>query len=122
MPDIAPAISLLPLSLRRTAFYAVCPALSYDDCNEPTSDGLEGRPTILSWRTTLIRLNLLSTVAAGLLLLCESGFAGDFKISPAKVVFDRNFEQAQLLVTVCDPAGATNERSEDLTSKAAFAS
>lgn len=65
-----------------------------------------------------ISLGLSLSVAA----LAQSAFALDFKVSPPKVAFDRNFEQAQLLVTATDAAGASNERSEDLTPKAAFAS
>ena len=52
----------------------------------------------------------------------RGGFALDFRVSPAKLMFDRNFEQAQLLVTATDPAGIANERSDDLTTKASFAS
>jgi hypothetical protein len=60
--------------------------------------------------------------AGCLLAFCQNAFAVDFKVSPANVAFDRNFEQAQLLVTATDAAGAVNEHSEDLTSKATFAS
>ena len=58
----------------------------------------------------------------GLSIFAQDGFALDFKVSPAKLVFERNFEQAQLLVTATDPAGAASERSEDLTTKAIFTS
>lgn len=71
-------------------------------------------------RGTIVRL--VFGTAVGLLALSQDAFALDFKVSPPKVVFERNFEQAQLLVTVTDPAGATTERSEDLTSRAAFVS
>jgi len=54
--------------------------------------------------------------------LCQSALAGDFKVNPAKVVFNRNFEQTQLLVTAVDAAGNTGEHSEDLTTRASFAS
>ena len=37
-------------------------------------------------------------------------------------MFERNFEQAQLLVTATDPAGASTERSEDLTPRSTFVS
>lgn len=65
-----------------------------------------------------------SALATALCVTAVAGnaFARDFKISPAKVAFDRNFEQAQLLVTATDPAGAATERSEDLTSTATYVS
>lgn len=46
----------------------------------------------------------------------------DFRVSPEKVALDRNFAQVQLLVTATDASGATNDRSEDFTSRAAFVS
>jgi hypothetical protein len=49
-------------------------------------------------------------------------WALDFQVSPAKVTFDRSFEQVQLLVTATDANGAITDRSDDLTTKAAFAS
>jgi hypothetical protein len=58
----------------------------------------------------------------GLGALANDGWALDFKVSPARIVFERNFEQAQLLVTATDQAGLANERSEDLTTNASFAS
>lgn len=48
--------------------------------------------------------------------------AGDFRVSPPKVLLDQNFAQTQLLVTATDAAGATNERSEDFTTRATYAS
>lgn len=48
--------------------------------------------------------------------------AGDFQVSPATIQFDRNFEQAQLLVTRRDGPGAALERAEDLTTRASYAS
>ena len=71
-------------------------------------------------RLAALRLSLGAIACLG--LLPQFGWALDFKISPAKVVFDRNFEQTQLLVTATDPAGVSNERSEDLTTRASFAS
>ena len=67
----------------------------------------------------LVRFALVQIV---LCALAQNGFALDFKVSPEKVAFERNFEQAQLLVTAADPAVTANERSEDLTTKASFAS
>src|SRR5216684_8485017 len=61
-------------------------------------------------------------IAACLAVFSQNALALEFKVSPAKLVFERNFEQAQLLVTATDPAGAADARSEDLTSKATFAS
>jgi len=46
----------------------------------------------------------------------------DFQVTPAKVSLEGNFSQSQLLVIAADPAGATNERSDDLSPKAAFVS
>lgn len=69
--------------------------------------------------------NLRRSGALGLLalVLVPAGLlAGEFRVRPDTVAFDRNFAQAQLLVTVCDAAGAVNERSEDLTVKAAYTS
>src|SRR5260370_41723132 len=67
---------------------------------------------------------LLNRVSLGFILsvavLAQNAFALDFKVSPVKVVFDRNFEQAQLLVTATDAAGATNEAPEDLPPGATF--
>ena len=75
------------------------------------------------------RLFFLETAAAarlavGLLVLsiADCAVALDFRVSPAKVAFERNFEQTQILVTATDPVGAVNERSDDLTTKASFAS
>src|SRR5579871_3161934 len=82
------------------------------DAQQPGCFGAAGLLSVrVAWG--FIVLGALST---------QNAFALDFKVSPAKIVFDRNFEQAQLLVTATDAAGASNERSEDLTSKAAFAS
>ncbi|HEY3967447.1 MAG TPA: DUF1549 domain-containing protein [Planctomycetaceae bacterium] len=67
-------------------------------------------------------LRLGMGVIASLALLTQVAWALDFKISHSQVIFDRNFEQAQLLVTATDPAGVSNERSEDLTTRASFAS
>ncbi len=65
-------------------------------------------------------------LAVGILLVlsfvAQDSFALDFRVFPVKIAFERNFEQAQILVTATDPAGAVNERSEDLTTKASFAS
>jgi len=44
---------------------------------------------------------------------CSGAFAADFQISPARVTFDRSFEQAQLLVTAVDSTGTVTERSDD---------
>ena len=52
----------------------------------------------------------------------QTALALNFNVSPANPVFDRNFEQVQLLVTATDPAGAATERSEDLTSRSSFTS
>jgi hypothetical protein len=68
------------------------------------------------------RASVTLAVAACLAVLSHDAFALDYKVSPAKVVIERNFEQAQLLVTATDAAGATTERSEDLTSRATFVS
>jgi hypothetical protein len=43
-------------------------------------------------------------------------------VSPAKVSFDRNFDQAQILVNSADSSGTINERSDDLTTRAAYSS
>ena len=82
--------------------------------NEP------GHPRMTNFCNAPWLRSALAAVAC-LAALCPNAFALDFKISPAKVTFERNFEQAQLLVTATDTAGATSERSEDLTSKATFA-
>lgn len=61
---------------------------------------------------------------AAVALVCHSADANavDYQVSPAKVVLDQNFAQVQLLVTATDATGATQERSEDLTTRASFAS
>lgn len=46
----------------------------------------------------------------------------NFQVGPATVTLDGNFSQSQLVVTNADAAGATNERSEDLSAKASFVS
>lgn len=77
------------------------------------------------WRSRFARLLFARSalgIALGVTAFAGNALARDFKISPAKVAFERNFEQAQLLVTATDPAGATNERSEDLTSSATYVS
>ena len=68
--------------------------------------------------------SLSAAIAAALLLVGSPTVAGalDFQVSPAKVLFERNFEQAQLLVTTLDANGGTSTRSEDLTTKATFSS
>ncbi|MFN0055720.1 MAG: DUF1549 domain-containing protein, partial [Planctomycetales bacterium] len=57
-----------------------------------------------------------------LLLLSSAAVASDFQVSPPRVLFDRSFEQAQLLVAATSASGAVDERSEDLTLRATFAS
>jgi hypothetical protein len=71
-------------------------------------------------RTIAFRLGL--GLVASLTTLAQAGWALDFQISPTKVVFERNFEKAQLLVTATDPGGVANARSEDLTTRASFTS
>jgi hypothetical protein len=56
------------------------------------------------------------------LISAATASALDFVVSPAKVVFDRSFEQVQLLATTTDANGAITDRSDDLTTKATFAS
>src|SRR5262245_43487780 len=45
----------------------------------------------------------------------------EFQVTPTQVSFSRNFDQVQLLVAAVDPSGAA-ERSEDLTTRAAYLS
>ena len=59
---------------------------------------------------------------AGTACLARTGYGLDFVVTPAKLTFDRSFEQAQLLVTVSDAAGTTTPRSEDLTTRATYTS
>ena len=72
------------------------------------------------------RLRTSSIVAVASLCLCAGIIAEcraiEFQVTPAKIAFERNFEQVQLLVTETDPAGRTSERSQDLTSRAVFVS
>src|SRR5262245_5703461 len=63
-----------------------------------------------------------AAMAAASILLSRDAFAIEFKVAPAKIAFERNFEQVQLLVTATDLTGATSDRSEDLTTKATFVS
>jgi hypothetical protein len=64
-----------------------------------------------------------ATLAALLVALSAAGAtAGEFRVTPASITFDRSFEQAQLLVTTLDAAGQITEKSDDLTSKAQFVS
>ncbi len=65
---------------------------------------------------------VLVAIAVVRIALEQHAFALDFKVSPAKITLERNYEQAQLLVTATDASGATNDRSEDLTTRASFAS
>jgi len=70
--------------------------------------------------STAVRMSLGLLIGLG--ACAHDAFALDFKVSPTKVVFERSFEQAQILVTATDAAGNSNDRSDDLTTKASFAS
>ncbi|MBS0264707.1 MAG: S-layer related protein (Precursor), partial [Planctomycetes bacterium] len=55
-------------------------------------------------------------------VLAPVAWAVDFQVSPPKISFERNFEQAQLLVTAVDATGAIGPRADDLTTRATFVS
>lgn len=85
-------------------------------------------PSICCMRTIAATRTLRSVVASlvfaigmpfGLQLVA---FGQDFHIEPADVRLDRNFEQSQLLVRTLTAAGTPDDLSEDLTSKAMYAS
>jgi hypothetical protein len=75
---------------------------------------------LLRSRTRTLWQALLTCWSA--LAFLATAQAGEFQVAPAQVAFDRNFEQAQLIVTAVDSSGAVGERSEDLTGRASFAS
>ena len=55
-------------------------------------------------------------------LLPAAASADSFVVTPAKVVLRGNLDRAQLVLTATDANGATNSRSEDLTTKAEYKS
>ncbi|HTI50914.1 MAG TPA: DUF1549 domain-containing protein, partial [Planctomycetaceae bacterium] len=67
-------------------------------------------------------LPIVAFALCNLAVSSSAAIAIDFQVSPAQVVFDRNFEQAQLLVTAVDANGAVTDRSEDLTTTATYLS
>ncbi len=75
---------------------------------------------LLRSHTRVLGQALLSCCTA--LAFLATAQAGEFQVAPAQVAFDRNFEQAQLIVTAADASGAVGERSEDLTGRASFVS
>lgn len=65
---------------------------------------------------------VLTCLALLLGLTADHVLAADFRVSPAEVKLDRNFDQAQLVVSTLDGAGNVTPRSDDLTTRAQFAS
>ena len=60
-----------------------------------------------------------------LLLLFADGVSAQghtLLVTPAEVKLEGNFSRVQLVVTAADASGMVNERSEDLTGQAKFAS
>jgi hypothetical protein len=56
------------------------------------------------------------------ILLTRCAIAEDFRVTPSEITLNRNFEQAQLLVTALGSGPAADERSEDLTGRASYSS
>lgn len=61
-------------------------------------------------------------VSAAITVCSSEAIGQEFIVEPAEIRMDRNFEQSQILVRVPTNTGAVNELSEDLTSKAGYAS
>src|SRR3954471_9124317 len=59
---------------------------------------------------------------AALLLFAASACAQTLVVTPAEAKLEGNFARVQLVVTAADASGMVNERSEDLTGQAKFAS
>ncbi len=67
---------------------------------------------------------LLAALASGLLFAVAPArvLAAGFQVSPPKLVLEGNYARAQLLATAVGPDGSVNERSNDLTHAATYAS
>lgn len=78
------------------------------------------RCALRAWAVRGPLLFVCSVVAIA--CLAGAASAAEFRVTPAEVKIDRNFEQVQFVVTATDANGETGLRSEDLTPQAQFAS